>query len=140
MRRIESKKEYDDLINDWIWLKLHDRSIADFCAKRLYNRILIYESGELGLLLYRDLLSGGLTPLAFLDEQADYHDFRCYDIPVIAPDNNKRIVEDVNAIIVAFFMSQSQRDETLNLLRNLYDCPVIFIEDIILELQAEINN
>jgi len=126
----------NDLLDDWIWLKLHDISVTDYCKSNKLNRVVIYGAGELGMLVYKDMFSTGIQAVAYLDQKGAYHDYKCFDIPVFAPDDDRKITDSIDLIILATLASH---DEIKGVLREYYLCEIISIRDIIDDLLKEIQ-
>jgi len=126
----------NDLMDDWIWLKLNGISIADYCRESGLTRVAIFGADDLGLLIYNDLLSGGIQAVAFLDYKAEYNDFRCYDIPVLDPNGEEKINEQADIFIVTF---SEENEEVVALIRESYNSSVVFISNIVKELQKNVH-
>ncbi len=123
--RISKFKNYFDVTNAWVNLKNQGRNLEEYFVKNGWRRIAIYGMGELGNRLAEELKGSSITIEYSIDKNAD---------SVFAETEVKRIDEelpDVDVIVVTPFFVY---DEVEQALREVVDCPIVSIEDVVFSM------
>ena len=122
---IRKFKNYYDVTNAWVNLKNQGRNLEEYFVKNGWRRIAIYGMGELGNRLAEELKGSSITIEYSIDKNAD---------SVFAETEVKRIDEelpDVDVIVVTPFFVY---DEVEQALREVVDCPIVSIEDVVFSM------
>ncbi len=113
------------VMNQWIINKQEGKSLVTFFEENGYKTIAIYGMSYLGERLEDELRDSGIKVAYAIDKNAE----NIYaDVEVRDP---KDAMDDVDAVIVTsvFFF-----DEIEEQLENVFDCPIISLEDIVQEV------
>lgn len=113
------------VMNQWIINKQEGKSLVTFFEENGYKTIAIYGMSYLGERLEDELRDSGIKVAYAIDKNAE----NIYaDVEVRDP---KDAMDDVDAVIVTsvFFF-----DEIEEQLENVFDCPIISMEDIVQEV------
>ncbi|MCI9025167.1 MAG: hypothetical protein HFG92_12120 [Dorea sp.] len=113
------------VMNQWIINKQEGKSLVTFFEENGYKTIAIYGMSYLGERLEDELRGSGIKVAYAIDKNAE----NIYaDVEVRDP---KDAMDDVDAVIVTsvFFF-----DEIEEQLENVFDCPIISLEDIVQEV------
>ncbi len=113
------------VMNQWIINKQEGKSLVTFFEENGYKTIAIYGMSYLGERLEDELRDSGIKVAYAIDKNAE----NIYaDVEVRDP---KDVMDDVDAVIVTsvFFF-----DEIEEQLENVFDCPIISLEDIVQEV------
>lgn len=113
------------VMNQWIINKQEGKSLVTFFEENGYKTIAIYGMSYLGERLEDELRGSGIKVAYAIDKNAE----NIYaDVEVRDP---KDVMDDVDAVIVTsvFFF-----DEIEEQLENVFDCPIISLEDIVQEV------
>lgn len=113
------------VMNQWIINKQEGKSLVTFFEENGYKTIAIYGMSYLGERLEDELRDSGIKIAYAIDKNAE----NIYaDVEVRDP---KDAMDDVDAVIVTsvFFF-----DEIEEQLENVFDCPIISLEDIVQEV------
>ncbi len=65
---ISRENNYYKLLCDWMRLKNRGASVADFCRINGWNKIAIYGAGEIGMLLYDEIMQSEMEVRYFIDQ------------------------------------------------------------------------
>ena len=113
------------VMNQWIINKQEGKSLVTFFEENGYKTFAIYGMSYLGERLEDELRDSGIKVAYAIDKNAE----NIYaDVEVRDP---KDAMDDVDAVIVTsvFFF-----DEIEEQLENVFDCPIISLEDIVQEV------
>lgn len=113
------------MMNQWVKTKQEGKSIAKYLDENGYKKIAIYGMSYVGETLLEELKDSTVEVAFGIDENA--RNLFC-DIDIVQPDEK---FGDVDAIIVTpiFFMNEIEEKLSLKV-----KCPIISLEDILLEL------
>lgn len=113
------------VMNQWIINKQEGKSLVTFFEENGYKTIAIYGMSYLGERLEDELRDSGIKVAYAIDKNAE----NIYaDVEVRDPED---AMDEVDAVIVTsvFFF-----DEIEEQLENVFDCPIISLEDIVQEV------
>lgn len=131
-KEIEKEKDfskkiglYYHLLNKWLKLKQQGKSLADYFAKNEIKTVAIYGYKELGERLYDELKDSGIEVKYIIDKNVSKV---CTEVDVYSPDEE---LPKVDAIIVTatYFY-----DEIESELYDVVKCPIISLEDIVVDI------
>lgn len=124
-QRIKITEFYDILIR-WIALYQENETIAGWMAERGYKRIAVYGMGELGELIYRELVRENLDVRCAIDKNADNLNLK--KIKALKPMDD---LPELDVVIVSLprYFEQIRSD-----LGHITRADIVSIEDIIFEM------
>ena len=116
----------NDMLTAWVLLYTYNGRISDWLIMRGINRVVIYRMGDLGQLLYRQLMSSSINVLYGVDRRA--HSLPIEGIRIVRPEEMSEGAEIV--IVTAINSYESVKEQ----LRNIINVPVVSLESIIFDL------
>lgn len=113
------------LMNDWVRIKQNKKNLTSYFEKRGYEEIAIYGMSYIGETLIRELSNTKVRVVYAIDKQKEGDSS---NIDIIAPDN---VLPKVDCIVVTAIFYY---EEILATLSNKIKCPIVSLEDVLLEL------
>ena len=113
------------LMNDWVRIKQNKKNLTSYFEKRGYEEIAIYGMSYIGETLIRELSNTKVRVVYAIDKQKEGDSS---NIDIIAPDN---VLPKVDCIVVTAIF---YHEEILATLSNKIKCPIVSLEDVLLEL------
>lgn len=114
---------YYNLLNQWMYLKENNKNITDYLKENDILKVAVYGYGDLGKHLVKEIENSELEIIYIIDKQKEISS----KWKVKEPDDN---FDPVDAVIVTAFMDY---EEILNNIKKKLKCPVISIEELVLE-------
>lgn len=127
-KRIDKFKSYYNLLNQWMYLRQENKSLAEYFKKNNYNRIAIYGLGELGNHLIDELKNTEIKIVYGIDKSVDsiFGDIQTFSLEEI-----DRISEDVDVIVVtAVFAFEEIEKELIGKIES----HIISLDEIVFEI------
>lgn len=114
-----------------IWHRniLEGKNIHDYLMEKGYEKVVIYGMGAIGTLLLQELNQSGVCVSYSIDQNAPMI-YSCY-VDVILPSDVKKRDERIDIVIITAVGAYEQVKSCLDI---YYDCPIVYFEDLLLDL------
>lgn len=119
---LQKLRMYYQTLNEWLFIKQQNISIADILKEMNYKKVAIYGMKELGQRLYDELYNSEVEVVCVIDQNKDAI---LGDYEIIGLDDE---IPEVDAVIVTAFYYYS---EIKNTLKNKVSCPILSLDHII---------
>lgn len=126
LERIEKHKASNEFYEQWLRMLQQGKSIRKFLESRGIKSIAIYGIGEVGRILYDQLLAEGMRVAYGIDQNAQYIFLNGIDVFYM-----NDIKDDVDAVIVTLPQYYNQIREELKI---RLSCPILSIDELIFSL------
>lgn len=124
-KKVERLEGYYDLLNDWLELRQHGKTLEQYFIENDYKEIVIYGFGELGMHLYEELKSSHVNVKYAIDKncQGAYCGLDITDI-------NQEIDDKAEIVVVTPTFAF---DEIKDSIQDKFICPIVSLKEIITE-------
>lgn len=119
------RNRHDELLDNWMHLRDINIGLSEYFKKYRYHKIGIYGAGKLGTHLFYELKKDDIKVVFGIDKNSKNV---LFPVKVYAPDQH---LPKVDAIVITII---DKYGEISKMLSEKNDCPMIPLEDIILEL------
>lgn len=124
-KKVEKFKSYYSVLNQWLFLKQHEKSLEEYFVNNQYKSVAIYGMGELGNRLYDELENSSIHVKYVVDKEA-MSVFSKVDVREL-----DEITDDIDVVVVTAFFAM---EDIQPLVEDKVSCPVISLEDVVYEL------
>lgn len=124
-KEIYKNKSYYDMSRKWVEAYQNNKRLADYLKTKGYNRVAIYGMGDIGVLLYKELMNTNVNVLYGIDKSTIG---RGFDLKIVAPSPE---MEEVDVIIVTALFAF---DEISEMLSDMVSYKIEALDDLIYEM------
>ena len=131
-RKFNEIKMYSDkhlslffMMNQWVKIKQEGKNLSSYFIRNNYRKIAIYGMNYVGKTLVEELNGTDVEIVYGIDRNANY---LCEDINIVSIEDKLIKVDAIVVTAITFY------DEIKNQLYNKIDCPIISLEDILIEM------
>ncbi|MGG2084588.1 glycosyltransferase [Lysinibacillus pakistanensis] len=97
------KIDNEAFLKKWIEKELfEDKSIGDLLVKRKINNVALWGTGELSVILFKELKSKGIDILYYIDNDKEKQNLVMNSVPIMYPEYLKEHYKDIDCIIMSF--------------------------------------
>lgn len=124
-KKVEKFKSYYSVLNQWLFIKQHGKSLEEYFVNNQYKSIAIYGMGELGNRLFDELENTSVEVKYVVDKEA-MSVYSKVDVREL-----EEMTDDVDAVVVTAVFAM---DDIKPAIEEKVTCPVISLEDVVYEL------
>lgn len=116
------------LMERWVEVKQHEKSIAEILRKKKYYNIAVYGMSYVGKRLVRELEGSDINISYGIDQRTDLY---CKGIEIVTADSDLKNVDAIIVTAVYYF------DDIENVLSKKVKCPIISMEELLYDMSFE---